>query len=586
MGTLSLHTNLNLFFLFHPPSTRQNPNFPHQNPNFSPSPTPSLSLKSHIFHCSKSTHITALSPSKPIRIKSATKIEAQRALMDYLLYTRNYPFTDAEFIAKNSPHFIDSLISKINIQDGDVFRSISRYLMYNPINEFEPFLESLGIKQKQLQLFLPKGLFFLSDDSVLVDNFHVLYSHGVPRNRIGKIYKEAREVFRYGSGVLAKKFKDYEDLGLSKSSFIKLVVCCPLLLVGDVDSEFVVVLDWLKKIGIEIEWIVRCMSCLRTFSWKRMIDTIKFVHQVGYSEKQMYDLFKADPRLLLEGSGKKMDLLLGWLIKSGVDVNVVRSCFVEHPDMLSSKCVQNLTTVVVFLYNIRMELDDIEHVLTNYMHILSKYSIKGHTTVCKELGVGKADLCRIIKDDPLELISLASKSEQMKAGREHYRDPRNYLDKTTFLLKMNYIENSEEMEEAMKMFKGRGDQLQERFDCLVEAGLDYNTVVRMIRRDPRILNLKRTVIEKKVDFIKNASDFPIECLVGYPDYFSHDLGIISARISMYQWLKKRNAITPTKSLSTIISYNEKQFVKHFVNMHPEGPTIWESIKNLSNVDRN
>jgi hypothetical protein len=233
-----------------------------------------------------------------------------------------------------------------------------------------------------------------------------------------------------------------------------------------------------------------------------------------------------------------------------------------------------------------MELDDIEHVLTNYMHILSKYSMKGHTTVCKELGVGKADLCRIIKDDPLELISLASKSEQMKAGREHFCDPRNYLDKTTFLLKMNYIENSEEMEEAMKMFKGRGDQLQERFDCLVEAGLDYNTVVRMIKRDPRILNMKRTVIEKKVDIIKNASGFPIECLVGYPDYFSHDLGIISARISMYQWLKKRNAITPAKSLSTIISYNEKQFVKHFVNMHPEGPTYWESIKKLSNKDRN
>ncbi|PNX83223.1 hypothetical protein L195_g039263, partial [Trifolium pratense] len=32
------------------------------------------------------------------------------------------------------------------------------------------------------------------------------------------------------------------------------------------------------------------------------------------------------------------------------------------------------------------------------------------------------------------------------------------------------------MEEATKMFKGRGDQLHERFDCLVEAGFDYNSV--------------------------------------------------------------------------------------------------------------
>ncbi|CAJ2653572.1 unnamed protein product [Trifolium pratense] len=189
-------------------------------------------------------------------------------------------------------------------------------------------------------------------------------------NRIGKIYKEAREVFGYDNGVLAKKFRDYEELGLSnKSSFIKLVVCCPLLLVGDVDSDFVAVLDWLKKIGIESEWIARCMSCSRMYSWKKMIDTIEFVYQVGYSEKEMYDLVKADPRLLFQGSGKKLYLLLGRLIKSGVDVNVVSSCFAEHPNLLSSKSVKNLMTLIAFLYNIRMEQDDIEHVLTNYICI-------------------------------------------------------------------------------------------------------------------------------------------------------------------------------------------------------------------------
>ncbi|PNX83224.1 hypothetical protein L195_g039264 [Trifolium pratense] len=67
----------------------------------------------------------------------------------------------------------------------------------------------------------------------------------------------------------------------------------------------------------------------------------------------MYDLVKADPRLLFQGSGKKLYLLLGRLIKSGVDVNVVSSCFAEHPNLLSS-----------------------------------------HRTGCKELRVGKADLCK------------------------------------------------------------------------------------------------------------------------------------------------------------------------------------------------
>lgn len=587
MGTLSLSLhNLNPFFLFNPNSTPQNPNFSHQNPNFlHQNPSSSISFKNSTLNCSKSTQIPALSP--PIYIKRATKIEAQRALFEYLHYTQNYTFSDAEFISKNSPHFINFLISKINIpDDGDVFRALSRYLMYHPINEFEPFLESLGINHTELEKFLPKGCYFLCDDSVLVDNFHVLCYHGVPRNRMAKIYTEAREIFGYGNGVLEKKFQDYEDLGLCKSSLIKLFVCCPLLLVGDVDSEFVVVLDWLKRIGIESKWFVSCMSSSSTYSWKRMIETLEFFHQVGYSEKHMYDLFKGDPNLLLEGLGRKLFLFLGRFIKSGVDVNVVCSCFIEHSDILSSKCVENLMSVISFLYNIRMEQDDIAHVLSNYMHILSKHSIKGYRAVCKELGVPKADLCRIINDDPLELISLASKQKHKRSGGQTYCDPLIKLEKTAFLLKLGYMENSEEMEEAVKLFPGRGDQLQERLDCLVEAGLDCSTAIRMVKRVPKILILKRNVIQKKIDFLKNTLGYPIECLVRYPTYFLQDVDRMSARVSMYEWLKERNAVSHALSLSTIVSYNEKRFVEVFVNMHPEGPTIWQRIKSLSNKDKN
>lgn len=507
--------------------------------------------------------------------------------MDYLHFTRNYTFIHAEFVTNNSPHFINSLISKINLnKNGDVFRSIRKYLRYNPINEFEPFLESLGINQSELQSILPSRTVFLSDDTLLSDNFRCLYNHGVPRNRIGKIYTQAREVFRFENGVLAKKFQDYQGLGLSKSTVIKLFVCCPLLLVGDdVDSVFVAVLDWLNRIGIESEWIAHCMSCSKNYSWKTMLDSIEFLHQVGYSEKQMYTLFKEDPKLLLDGFGKKMYLLLARLIKSGVEVNAISSCFIEHPSILSSKCVENVMNVISFLYNIRMEQDDIACVLSKYMHVLSKHSIKGHKTVCKELGIGKAELCQIIKDDPLEFIRLASKPEQKGTRRDYNEDPRRYLEKTTFLLKLGYLENSEEMEEAVKVFKGRGDELQERFDCLVEAGLDYNRVVEMIKRAPMILNLTRTLIQKKIDFLINVLGYPIECLLGYPTYFCHDLDKITARFSMYEWLKTRNAINPELNLSSIVSSNEKRFVKYFVNVHPEGPAIWQSITSLSNKDK-
>ncbi|XP_029130792.1 transcription termination factor MTEF18, mitochondrial-like [Cajanus cajan] len=547
-------------------------------------PSP-LSLKVRCFRA-PSPPSPLLSPPPPKRLSRLARTQIQHVLIDYLHSTRGHTFTDAEYIATNSPRFLQSLLSMIDDKDDDVSRSLRKFLRYNPINEFEPFFESLGIDPSELHSVLPRGVFFLADDFVLLDNFHVLCNYGLPRNRMGKLYTDAKEIFGYASGLLALKLGAYESLGLSRSTVAKLVVCCPFLLVGDVNSEFVAVLDWLRSIGIESDWMVSYLSCSRAYSWKKMLDTMQFLNKVGYSEEQMRNLFRGNPKLLLEGFGRKLYLFFGRLLKVGVEINVIYSYFVEHPDILSNKCAKNLLRVIGFLCAIGMGKDDIAHILSEYMHLLSTRSFKGHKTVCKELKVGKDDLCRIIKDDPLKLISLASKQEQKGDGKVDSHDPRNYLEKMTFLLKLGYTENTEEMAKALKMFRGRGDQLQERFDCLVEAGLDYNSVIEMIKRAPMILNQNKSIIKKKIDFLRNVLGYPLECLVGFPTYFCHDLDKIVERLSMYAWLKERNAVNPTLTLSTIVASNDKRFLKYFVNVHPQGPAVWKSLKRLSNKDKN
>ncbi|RDY10399.1 Transcription termination factor MTEF18, mitochondrial, partial [Mucuna pruriens] len=530
--------------------------------------------------CLVSRCFGAFSPlSSSKRVSRVVRTDVQHALMDYLHSTRGYTFSDAEYVSKNSPRFVESLASIIDDNHKhDVPRSLRKFLRYNPINEFEPFFESLGIGPSELHLLLPRGIIFLADDYLLLENFHALCNYGVPRNRMGKFYKEAKEIFGYASGLLPLKLQGYENLGLGKSTVVKLVVCCPLLLVGDVNCEFVAVLGWLKRIGIESDWMVNYLSCSRTYSWKRMLDTMQFLHKVGYSEEQMHNLFRENPKLLLEGFGRKLYLFFGLLLKLGVEMGVIYSYIVEYHCILSNKCAKNLLRVIGFLCAIGMGKDDIAHILSKYMHLLSTRSLKGYKTVCKELKVGKADLCQILKDDPLKLISLASKQEQKGDGKVYSHDPRNYLEKTTFLLKLGYTENSEEMAKALKMFRGRGDQLQERFDCLVEAGLDYNSVIEMIKRAPMILNQKKDVIKRKIDFLRNVLGYPLECLVGFPTYFCHDLEKIVERLSMYAWLKERNAVNPSLALSTIVASNDKRFVKYFVNVHPQGPAVWKGLK--------
>ncbi|KAK7372581.1 hypothetical protein VNO80_05966 [Phaseolus coccineus] len=519
------------------------------------------------------------------RLSRQVKGKVQDVLLDYLHSSRGYSFVDAEFISKNSPCFVQGLVSEFHGQDDDVATCLRKWLWYNPINEFEPFFESLGISPHELHLFLPRGMMYLSDDHVLLANFHALSNYGVPRNRIGKIYREAKEVFEYPNGLLLSKFRGYENLGLSRSMVIKLVVSCPSLLVGETSVELAMVLYWLKKIGIGHDWIGNYMSCLKTYYPRRMLDAMEFLHKVGYSEEQMHNLFKENPALLLEGLEKKLFVFLSLAFKLGLNKNMMYSCFVEYPHILINKCAKNLLGVIGFLRYVGMDIDAISLILSNHMHLLSSHPLKGPKVVCLQLKLRKADLYQIIKDDPLKLISLASKLKQNTDLQLLRDDPSKHLGKTTFLLKLGYAENSEEMTKAIKRFRGRGDQLQERFDCLVEAGLDYNIAIKMIKCAPMILNQNKGVIQKKIDFLRNILGYPLDCVVAFPAYLCYDLERIMLRFSMYAWVAERKAVKPMMALSTILASSDEKFVKYIVNAHPEGPIIWDDLKKLLLKDK-
>lgn len=502
--------------------------------------------------------------------------EAQVALFDYLHGTRGFQFTDAEHISKNSPQFLQNLLSKVD-NEQDVSRALSRFFRYNPINEFEPFLESLGLPPSEFASFLPRNLIFLGDDHVMLENFHVLCDFGIPRSKIGKLFKEANEIFRYEYGILAMKLRAYEELGLSKSTVIKLVICCPSLFVGGVNIEFAAVHERLKGLGFGKDWALGYLSDKRTYNWSRMIDTMNFLAEIGYNEMQMGLLFKTNPALLFEVSGKMIYVLICRLLKLGLNMSEVYALILQNPQILSAKSAKNLCKAVYFLFGIGMDTKAIAKIVTTQMHSLGSHPLKGPQTVLKSLKVDRGTLCKIIEEDPSKLISLASKVNTSIKQAE-LQNPSKFLEKTTFLLRLGYTENSEEMTKALKQFRGRGDQLQERFDCLVEAGLDYNVVSSMIKQAPSVLNQSKEVLEKKIDCLRSCLGYPPESIAGFPSYLCYDIGRINLRFSMYVWLRQRGAVKSMLSVSTLIASSDARFVKYFVDCHPEGPLVWESIK--------
>lgn len=524
------------------------------------------------------------------RISRISRIDAQNALFDYLHCTRSFHFTDAEHVSKNAPLFLQNLLSKLDVDD-DVGRSLSRFLRYHPINEFEPFLESLGLKLSELSPLLPKNLIYLSDDDVLVENYHVLCNYGVPRSKIGKMYKEGMEMFRYDFGVLSLKLQSYEKLGLSKPTIIKLITCCPALLIGDINEDFLKVLEKLKSFGVELDWIRGSLSDKSRYEWNRILEMLHFLGGLGCNKKDLSMFIKEHPRFVFDESGKKIYILVAVLLKLGLSREEILLFFEQYPRILTGNFTKNLWRSVQFLSEIRMEKEDIASIVSKHAQVLGSSYCLQPKVVLENLNLSAKSFCEVINKDPSQFSVLTSRRKASSTCLPKIEG--TFLkEKTAFLLRIGFLENSDEMAKALSKFRGRGDQLQERFDCLVNAGLDCHTVSEMIRSVPPVLNQSTDVIQKKLNYLLNHLGYPVQSLVAFPTFLCYNLEKIKRRFSMYKWLKENGVVIATKNrkmvsstvaLSTLLACSDARFVKYVVSLHPEGPEVWERLMSSSSL---
>ncbi|XAR68575.1 hypothetical protein NMG60_11003753 [Bertholletia excelsa] len=511
-----------------------------------------------------------------VPVSRIVRREAQAALLEYLHSTRNLHFMDADYISRNSPHFVEKLLKNIK-NETDIGRHLSRFLRYHPINEFEPFFESMGLRPSEYSPFLPRDLMFLSDDTMLLENYHVLCNYGIARKNIGKIYKEAVEIFKYDHGLLQLKLQAFEEMGLNRSAIIKFVSSSPDLLMGDKHREFHKVLKKFNSIGIEYTWIVGHVWEGNSYNWNHVLELLCLLSDMGFSEKQLGNLICRSPELLFEASGNTAFSLVVFLLKFGLTKDEIYSVFMLYPEGQVGKFFCNLRQCYCFLHDIEMEVQEIGKIVRSHPLLLGSCALKKLNSILKNLNTGKRRLCDLIKENPLMLKNLV-RGSKIKCLPDSGEKQRSKMMRTMFLTGLGFVENSAEMPKALKEFRGLGWQLQERFECFVKVGISRKDVSKMVKIAPQILNQSKDVIEKKIDFLVNGLGYPASYLVAIPACLSYTIQRVKCRFSMYTWLRDEGKAKDNLSLSTIVSCSEKIFMKRYVNQHPKGPEVWQQLK--------
>lgn len=565
-------------------ATVENPN----NDRFSP-PKPPYSSKNRVLwpisfkdrfliglrgFCSENTS------SQPAYRLPSVISKAQSALFEYLHGTSGLDFLDAEHMSKNSPVFLNKILNRMKKGEDGTGRALSRFLRYHPPNEFELFFESIGLKPSEFDPFLPRNLMYLKDVPDMLDNFHVLCNYGIARDKIGNIYKEAAEVFGYKRGVLNSKLGAYQELGLSKCTVIRIVPSSPCLLLGDVDRAFVKVLEELEDIGIPRDWIGSFLSENTFYRWERMPILLHSCLGMGFGKQELGALLRKHPDFLLDGSGKTVTSLVGLLLKVGASRDEILGLLTEFPPVQVGSFMNNLRRGLLFFIEIEMEPQGIQKIFRSHLKFIGLNILKKPNSLFTELCIGRKRLCRIIEEDPDQLMKYVRGSKLIRLPNSG-DDERSLMQKIDFLLSLGLVEGSEEMNRVLKQCRGKGDELRERFEFLVKCGLHPTDVSSMIRRSPHVLNQKMDVLERKISFLVNELGFPLNSLVAFPQYMSFTVGRVKLRFSMYNWLKDGGNI-PSLALSTVLACSDKKFKKRFIDSHPQGPEMWgKFMKSIS-----
>ncbi|KAM7270076.1 hypothetical protein ACFE04_029290 [Oxalis oulophora] len=539
-----------------------------QNPRFYATKTKIKVEKSELFYETSNPSSKSVAKILP-RIRK----QAEAALMEYLHHTRSLQVMDAEHISKNSPMFLQQLVRKVQVKnDDDIRKSLTRYLRYHPINEYEPFFESLGLQPAEYADLISHDRMFLSDDPVALENFHVLFNYGIARDTIGMIYKSTRDVFKYKFGILHSDLQALEKLGFRQDTVSNLIASCPRLLIGDMKVEFIEVVERLKSIGFELSWIEKLLLEHGSLNCSLVSKVLNSFEKMGFSHRDIYKLISRHPGLLSDASSTVSVICL--LCSTGIKLDEMQSTFLQFPEIEVEIFLSNFRKSLTFLNEIEMDPDDIANIIRVHPVLLGSLTIRKTKSLICLLHVGKNRLREYIQKNPEEMKKWVkgSKVEPIPGEIE-----KNRILKTKFLLGLGFEEGSNEMEKACEVFKGKGGELPERFDCIVKAGLDREDAAKIIKANPYILSLRKEVIETRLDFLVNDLGLPLSTFLTFPSVVCFTTKRVKLRWSMCTWLKDTGAVGPWVTLSTVVTGSDKQFIDRFVKKHPKGLKMWQKL---------
>jgi mTERF len=529
---------------------------------------------------------TSIAP-KPPKIKALGSYYRKRAmeaamsaLKDYLYTTRYLPSSLAEQISLNSPICLSSYLCRLqfpssSFQPTDSPNFFRRSLSFKqPINEFDFFLESIGVFDK---LGCSESL-FLSDDSQLVQGVTQLIHLGFLYKKLGLLYPS--KALWVASSELSRRFKKVQDFGFSQANSVAICFAFPKVLIEDnVDSLLQDLRDFFMS-----NHVVNSMEN-EVDIYLDISEKIQIFYELGSAEGSIGILLRENDWVILDMDKKELRKRLGFFAKLGMKEELGQFVLKNSGEIF--KLDFELTiSIPEYLHYVGLEKNEINDFIVAYPYVVGKNKLGNLPSIICAAGLSSWFLCRVQHSNIQFLFTEfvlnalnsnpAIEAEFMKGLKQAKLDKRGkILDyKVEFLQSIGFGMNKFTARFATAL-SGTKEDLQGRFEVLLNWGIEHKRICKMLSSAPKVLNQNIDTMKEKIDFLRNHLGYKLDYLDSFPAFLCFDLeNRIKPRYRILDWLKEVGLLKKSFAPATVLAGSEKKFVEILYAIHPAAPKQW------------
>lgn len=521
----------------------------------------------------------------PYRLRRAAVPAARTAVSDYLISTRCLPSSHADSITALAPCSLHTFLAGIpavpsTFPSSDLPSLLRRHLSYHPLNELPFFLESIGLPPST-----DSDLMFLTDHPSLLPAVAALAHFGFPWSRLGLLFPNV--LLQVPPDLISARLVALEESlrPLPRAAIIAACLSFPSLIENDLSSSAPLVDDLMRAYG-GLGPDLGASNDIDVFL--RVCGRMQMFYDAGVKIGSIGGLVGCNQRVFLELKEERIGERLKFFKRLGLAGEEAGRFLLSNPGVLDLDFDDVVISVPEYLRRVGLADDEVDVAVKKHPYVVGRNRLENLPGVLRAMGLnhrflekisgGGESLRYLSPDFVLEDASYDMEVERAFSDRmvkvKAEMNAQHVDTKLEFLKSIGYGENKKAAH-ILPVLHSTREMLNERFDYLLERGVEYKMLCRIVSVFPKVLNQGKEMLNEKLNYMTLDLGYSLEYLDCFPALLCFDLeNRVKPRYAMLRWLQSYGLLKRPLAPATVLANSEKRFISNLYNMHPAAPKLW------------